>query len=184
MWHLKMNTEFLTWEYSPRKLKKIRVNVPRMYTINDTNKHYLRRFITISYQLNGLDINKIKNAICANIIHTQEARLMMYWMMLAQKLNSVFQETIKIEFYYTCIYDCFGTNFKHIVLLRYLIEHSYYYCYKHNLFPYIKKIFKDADIKTEINALIKNLLITIIGMVQLLILFLYVFNIFIFYLFI
>jgi len=79
-----------------------------------------------------LDKRKMSNALCVHIIHTQETYIMLNWIMQAQKLNKLLKTNTELEYGYTSSFDCFGTNFKYIVFLRYHIENSYNYFYKNN----------------------------------------------------
>ena len=74
----------------------------------------------------------MSNALCVHIIHTQETYVMFRWIMQAQRLDKLLNTNTELEYSYTSNFDCFGTNLKYIVFLRYHIEDSYNYCYNNN----------------------------------------------------
>lgn len=149
-----MSTEYLTWTYSPKKIKTLRINVKRLKTGSPENtasksKQEHRRFINLAYISKELDTNKITNAFAAFMIHTQEARLMILWLITAQHINIMLQKELNIEYFYTPNYDCFGTNFKHIAFFKLSLQHCYNMCYENGLHPKIRTIFDTKAKKSK-----------------------------------
>jgi len=137
--NLTLSTEYVTWIYTPMIIKTIRLNMASLKhtasLVNGIQKSSfkgLRRFVNIAYNSGILDKRKMSNALCVHIIHTQETYIMLNWIMQAQKLNKLLKTNTELEYGYTSSFDCFGTNFKYIVFLRYHIENSYNYFYKNN----------------------------------------------------
>lgn len=93
---------------------------------------------------NEIDMQKKRNTICAFIVHTQESRLMMHFIMVAQRLQTLLNK-LGFVYYNTPNYDCFGSNYNFIIFLRYHLEHSYNYIYKKSLYPAIITLFKNAN---------------------------------------
>nr|NP_062859.1 hypothetical protein PhpooMp14 [Physarum polycephalum]BAB08093.1 unnamed protein product [Physarum polycephalum] len=142
---LTMSTEFLTWSYNPRKMKILRINVVKYSKITNDLKSLKRRMINVAYFTGKIDQTKIYNSVSAFIIHTEEARLMMYFIYSSQQLNKALHENLGISYYYTQNYDCFGINYSFIVFLKIQLKLNYKTCYTHELFPSLFKILNTTD---------------------------------------